>query len=307
MGGLDEAPEVAGAAEGDGGGAFGVGGGAVRRVVEGVAAAGDGGGEAQAGPEGEAGVVQDAGVEFRDPAAGLRVEGGGLGGLRRVQRREGVRAGEEAAGRPAVVALGQSGDRAGDRGDDEAARGALVEPGQGQAGDAAGGDDPVVRRCGRVPVGAVGPEDGRLEAGLVQPGAGGGRQAVAAVEGGDVGRAGEAAEQGREVAGAGADLQHPVAGPDIERVEHVGQQARQGGGGRSRARPFERRARVGSGTQELVVTVENGHHARSVPSWVVAERRGHSGQLLGRDAGRPAFPATGEPIVAKAGTAGQGL
>jgi hypothetical protein len=110
------------------------------------------------------------------------------------------------------------------RGEDQPAGSELVQPGGRDPADADRGDDPVVRGAIRVPVIAVGGEGGDAgDPGPVQRGGGLGDDAGGRVERDDR-PAGDGADEGGGVAGAGADLQHAGAGPQVEGLEHAGRQ-----------------------------------------------------------------------------------
>jgi hypothetical protein len=104
------------------------------------------------------------------------------------------------------------------------AAGELVPPGGRQVPCPGGDDDPVVRASIRVPFGAVCAQHlDPAVSGCLQGGRGFVGDVLVNVDGHDVaGRAGQLGEEGRVVAGPGADLQDPVTGLDIELLQHRG-------------------------------------------------------------------------------------
>ena len=88
----------------------------------------------------------------------------------------------------------------------------LGDPRVGDCGDPAGGDDPVVEGVPDPSVGAIDARQEWVMAQAGQPGAGSVDEFGVDVDGADVALAEPVAEQGGVVAGAGADLQHPVTG-----------------------------------------------------------------------------------------------
>ncbi len=109
----------------------------------------------------------------------------------------------------------------------------LPPPWRGEIPRPCGDDDPVERRAGGVGVGAV-------RADHVDLAVSGGGQAAAGlvdeigvdVDGGDLtGRADQFLQERGVDAGRGADLQHAVAGVEVELFQHVGDDPRGGGRG----------------------------------------------------------------------------
>src|ERR1039457_482279 len=110
----------------------------------------------------------------------------------------------------------------GERDDDPAASGELVPPGGGQVPCAGGHDDPVVRGACGIAVGAVGADD--FDVLVACPGeAAPGRVGDVGVDvdGGHVAAGScQLGEQGGVEPGAGADLQHLVAGAHGQLLQH---------------------------------------------------------------------------------------
>ncbi len=102
------------------------------------------------------------------------------------------------------------------------AGGELLGPGRRDVPGADRRDDPVVRRARRPAAAAVGVDDGHpAEPAAVQVLAGGGDDVGVQVHRADLaGPAGQLGEQRRVVAGARADLEHPVARLHAELLEH---------------------------------------------------------------------------------------